>query len=92
MLMYIYCRTFHLKLRPLNFYKTIFSDSHVLDIDGVYYSNVIRPYDFIYEGHLSGSVYFFKNYFSINFGLNYIQVTLIQMFMELYSMVYLMDI
>ncbi|KAL7072006.1 hypothetical protein ACQ4LE_008410 [Meloidogyne hapla] len=48
-----YNRTFHLKLRPLNFNKNVFDDSHILDVDGIYYSNVIRPYDFIYEGQLN---------------------------------------
>ncbi|CAK5049746.1 unnamed protein product [Meloidogyne enterolobii] len=49
-----YNRTFHLKLQPLIFNKNVFDDSHIIDVDGIYHSNVIRPSDFIYEGYLDG--------------------------------------
>jgi len=50
----LFFRTFHLKLQPLDFNKNIFDDSHIIDVDGIYHSNMIRPSDFIYEGYLDG--------------------------------------
>ncbi|KAL3074853.1 hypothetical protein niasHS_014298 [Heterodera schachtii] len=47
-------RTFHLKLRPLDFTNSLFTDDHIIDVDGVHHTHLIRPNRFLYEGQIVG--------------------------------------
>ncbi|CAD5207716.1 unnamed protein product [Bursaphelenchus xylophilus] len=48
-------RLFHLKLYPISENSNdIFSDDHFLDVNGEYQSHLIRPAQFLYEGHVVG--------------------------------------
>lgn len=51
----IFFRTFHLKLRPIDVSNGIFSDDHIIDLDGEHY-HLIKPYDFLYEGNVVGEL------------------------------------
>lgn len=65
-----FLRTFHLKLHPLNTANSLFSDDHLIDVDGDWFSHHIEPNEFLYEGYIVGRTFlnFPQNlYGTINF-------------------------